>query len=185
MFAMERDTKTYWVARPGETPAGPFTFEQIMAMWNVGRFTADMMICRDGAEFWSPLVKAVGAATREEVKPPCHVGVYRLLALFFGTFGAHNFFAGEVASGLFKWILVGLAAALFSVRLEFLAWLILIIVGVWAVAELINGPSTIRVDDRSDEQKAVATAARQPIMKAVLAILVVILVTIWIITAQG
>ncbi|MBQ8250688.1 MAG: NINE protein [Alphaproteobacteria bacterium] len=81
------------------------------------------------AEFTQQKERILKELENPSLKAPKNRAVYILLALFFGGFGIHNFYAGYTGKGLTQLLLTIL-----------LFWLVipLIIVGIWVLIEIIT-----------------------------------------------
>lgn len=43
----------YWLSREGGAAEGPFTEDQLLAMWRSGAITANAMVCLEGCDDWT------------------------------------------------------------------------------------------------------------------------------------
>ena len=191
--------RTFWVSSAPGSVTGPFTLEQIGGMWRAGQIYATAQICEEGASDWQPVttlrrdfpeIMSTGMRSApativsdRPALPVTHPGTYRVLAILLGHIGVHNFFAGEVAAGIWKIGLMGLGLMLIwsgvSVFLVFGAifWLGL---GAWIVYDLIRGP--LDPNDAGQRYEAPAkdpaerVKARQPVMYVALTVLVFFLI---------
>lgn len=91
----------YYININGKT-AGPFTIDQVKALYTTGQVNGSNQYMADGSKDWMPL--SLLASTFTYSPPPCvnypkSRGIYIILALFFGCFGVHNLYAGRYRTG--------------------------------------------------------------------------------------
>lgn len=144
--------RTFWLSQSGGGSTGPYTLEQIGSMFRSGAIYATATVCEEGGNSWFPVTHLrsqypdvfagfrVTAQQSKTIVPkgPVNVGVYRVLGLLLGCIGAHNFYAGELAAGIWKLLLL-VAAILASAISLFASAAILLAVALWAFTEIIQG----------------------------------------------
>lgn len=191
-------SQTYWISRDGGDVTGPFTMSQLRSMWMSGQIFATAQVCEDGGSRWRP-VTAMGldapvsfTTTQRPINSGdgtrVHSGAYRVICFFFGLIGVHNFFAGEVEAGICKAIgaAVAVAVVLFGGSMGFLGWIVIFFVWIFALADLINGPSSQKEQEEKRKPKSPTPeeeAAHHRRMVILAIALSVILVVIWIVRA--
>jgi len=162
--------RNYWLSRDGGEVEGPFALEQLAGMWKSGLIYPTAKVCEDGTENWEsitdvrrqfsgvmdasshsvstePARRVVEKGLMEEARQ--NPIVYLALALFFGMFGIHNFWAGEVGRGLVKVFgaVMGLVAVTSGMDVGFL---LLGVIAVWSLIEGIGGP--VVISDQSEKE---------------------------------
>lgn len=106
-----------WYISRGDATLGPYTHEQLIAMWRSGSMTAVDLICEDGGQEWIPMIQVM---TRFE--SDCRLLPAVLLCFFLGFLGVHRFYVGKGGTGALYLLF------LFSGWLGIpLAWVVLVI----------------------------------------------------------
>jgi TM2 domain-containing membrane protein YozV len=147
--------RQFWIAFAGEEPSGPYTLDQVGAMFRSGQIYATAQVCEEGESAWRPVTNlrrefpsAFSAPAAPRIAAPVaqayHPGVFRILALFFGIIGAHNFYVGDVAAGLLKLLLLFVCVAAPVLAGPFgvvLSWILALAALVVLVVEIIRAES--------------------------------------------
>lgn len=115
----------YYVEMNGED-RGPFTLNQLRAMWNSGKLTGDILFAQPGMKEWRKLSTIIHLlepaptpspplGDRDQhysqqsrpiiVRTAKSRGTYIILGLLFGWLGIHNFYAGRNGVGAFQLVL--------------------------------------------------------------------------------
>jgi|GEM_PF-2789143 len=149
-------SRMYFLTTATGATDGPISLKEIGARFQRGDIYPTAKVCEVGGEQWQsvsnlrrefPAIMSgrMSMPPQEPVRAgalrePVSQGIYRLLALFFGGLGAHNFYGAELGAGFTK---LGLLLALIIMDLagwSFLAGAILISLAVWVLIDLVRGP---------------------------------------------
>jgi len=134
--------------------SGPFTVNQMKAMWQSGNINGGTQYWQAGMTIWQPLANIqhfLDAPTAQQANTPIVInqvnqnvaaayqpmmmrspksrGTYIVLGFFFGCFGIHNFYAGYSGRGV--------AQLLITITLGWIG-IGFFITGVWALIEIIT-----------------------------------------------
>lgn len=156
---------TFWISQQAGAVDGPYELDQLGHLYRSGSIVATAQVCEVGKEEWRPISELrrcfpaafSGASPAPSSGRDYNVGVYRLLALFFGFIGVHNFYAGEVASGFWKFLFVFLAAAFSSVAPP-LSTILVILLFVWVIVEIANGHEIQHSTDKAPDTEEMRAA---------------------------
>ncbi len=131
----------YYVLQ-GDKTEGPFTENQLRALWQSGKLNLKTMYAVEGQAEWRPLADMLGilepnssAPTQFPNKDEQIVtvrksrGVFIVLGLLFGLVGFHNFYAGRHGIGALQLIITVLLCWTFIVPM---------FVALWALVEIIT-----------------------------------------------
>lgn len=92
----------YYLAQPGGTPHGPYTLEKLYTMQATGQINAETLYFTRGMTNWASICTLLPGVM--PIVPTASTGksriVYIILAIFLGTWGVHNFYAGYNSKGL-------------------------------------------------------------------------------------
>ena len=140
----------------GSDQKGPYTLSQLQTMWRAGSITADTLYCQQGFDEWvsiSSLAELLDAPPVRSSSPASlatHPALAAsasdkrilpafLLCLFFGSFGAHAFYAGRVGQGVMYLAFIVLALlALFSLNSALGVPLALLVMAVCLLGDVIR-----------------------------------------------
>jgi hypothetical protein len=151
--------RVYFLSTSDGLESGPHTLRSIGESFRRGDIYPTARVREEGTENWMPITDLrrqfpglmSASSTRPSsvviqgpTHPPAHPGIYRILALFFGYLGAHNFYAGEVALGISKLALGSLATLILLASNSDFALLVgsalFLTLFTWVIVELIRGP---------------------------------------------
>ncbi|MBR3694783.1 MAG: NINE protein [Akkermansia sp.] len=106
----------YHITQPGGTPHGPYTLEQLQALQASGKINAETLYFTRGMDNWASIctllpnvMPVVPTASNEKSRL-----AYIILAIFFGTWGVHNFYAGYNGKGLTQLLMTLLSCCILA-----------------------------------------------------------------------
>ena len=144
----------YYVSQNNQTK-GPFTLNQMQAMWNSGTITGDLLYCEEGADTWfslsdlQPMLEPAPPHSSPQTLRSIHQqpqlvrtaksrGIFIILGLFLGCLGLHNFYAGYHGRGAAQLIITCLLGV-FVIGL--------VITVLWSLVEIIS----VSIDANGDK----------------------------------
>lgn len=71
----DMDESSYLIALPDGETEGPYTKEQIKALYRNGRLDGNLLCCKRGASSWEPLETLIGKNSQQPVSPEISGGV--------------------------------------------------------------------------------------------------------------
>ena len=102
-------SRIYYVTQPGGTPHGPYDLKTLQIMLDKGLLNSQTLYFQAGLSSWHPITKLIPLTNSQGMvygMPPITPAnsrlAYIVIAIFLGTLGIHNFYAGYTSKGVIQ-----------------------------------------------------------------------------------